>query len=403
MARVVVVGASVAGTAAARALRSAGFDGELVVVGAEPHRPYDRPPLSKDLLNGRVTPEQIALIAPDDEGLGITWMLGMAAVALVPSERAVVLESGRRVVADGVVLACGATARALPVPGAELGLHTLRTLDDALALRDALEAAGPVAIVGAGFIGLEVASAARSAGAAVTVVDVAPVPLAPVLGAQIGAAIEAWHRQNGVDFRLGVTVAGIEGGTRPEALRLGDGTAIDAATVVVGVGVRPATAWLAGSGVRLAGSGVGFEGPVICDPVGRSTIPEVVAIGDCSAWCDPLRGAPVHEEHWTAAFERPATAVDALLGRPAHPPAAPAYFWSDQHGARFQLVGHRGPGARATLDSGELGSDSWVVRYEEAGATTAVLAMNGGRRFTALRRALAADRKAKLVDLGLAP
>jgi len=396
--RVAIVGASVAGVSAARALRELGMDGDIVMVGAEPHRPYDRPPLSKELLLGTSEPAQIALLDEAEDGLGLTWRLGCRARRLLPAERALELDDGERLVVDGLVVATGSMPRMLPsllAPSGTLpaGVQVLRTLEDALALRDALRRGLPVAVVGAGFIGLEVASAARAAGVEVTIVDVAPWPLLGVLGPTVGEAVAGWHSDHGVALRLGRGVAGVRtSGSGVEALELDDGSSVPAGLVVVGVGVRPATDWLGSSGLDLADG-------VACDAVGRSTLAEVVAVGDVAAWSDPVDGRRRREEHWTAAFERPATAVAALLGGRPTPPADVPYFWSDQHGARWQLAGRPGPGDRLEVVEGVLGQPGSLVRWSDGAETTAVLAFESARPFVRARRDLLAVRRARLEAL----
>lgn len=400
MRRVAVVGASVAGVSAARALRELGMDGEIVMVGAEPHRPYDRPPLSKEILVGTSEPKQISLLDEADDGLGLTWRLGTTATGLVASERAVELDGTERLVVDGVVVATGSSARQLPtLVGADgslpAGVGVLRTLDDALALREALRQGVPVVVIGAGFIGLEVASAARALGVDVTVVDVASWPLVGVVGPTVGEAIARWHLDHGVELRLGVGVARIEatpGGV--EAVELDDGSVVPAGRVVVGVGVRPCTEWLSSSGLEL-GDGV------VCDAVGRTSLPPVVAVGDVAAWLDPADGRHRREEHWTAAFERPATAARALLGHEPAPPLDVPYFWSDQHGSRWQLAGRPGAGDHLEVTEGVLGEPGCLVRWSDGEQTTAVLALDAARSFVRQRRELVAQRRARLESLGL--
>lgn len=400
MRRVAVVGASVAGVSAARALRELGMDGEVVMVGAEAHRPYDRPPLSKELLLGTSEPEQIALLDEADDGLDLTWRLGTRARRLLPADRAVELDDGDRLVVDGVVIASGSSPRMLPsllsTTGAlPEGVQVLRTLEDALTLRDALRRRLPIAVVGAGFIGLEVASAARAAGAEVTVVDVARWPLLGVVGPGVGEAVAGWHAEHGVTLRLGRGVAGARASQAGvEALELDDGSVVPTGVIVVGVGVRPATEWLESSGLDLADG-------VACDAVGRTALPEVVAVGDVASWLDPLDGVRRREEHWTAAFERPSTAVAALLGVKPAPPADVPYFWSDQHGSRWQLAGRPGPGDQFEVVEGVLGQPGSIVRWHNGAETTAVLALDAARTFVRARRELMGARRSRLEAFGV--
>jgi NADPH-dependent 2,4-dienoyl-CoA reductase/sulfur reductase-like enzyme len=311
--RVIVVGASLAGHATGRALRRLGYDGELVFVGAEAHRPYDRPPLSKEYLAGDEV--DLSLEAGD---LDAEWLLGRPAVAFDAATRTVTL-ADRSLTGDAVVLATGGFAR--PFGAA----RTLRTLDDARALRDAFATARSVVIVGAGFIGAEVASTARTRGLDVTVVEALPTPLAGPLGVTMGAAVAAVHADHGTRLICGVGVDRV----LEDAVHLADGTVHQADVVVAGIGSRPAVGWLHGSGLT-----VDEHLGVQCDATGGTGVPGVVAVGDCSAWFDRTLNRHLRVEHWTNAGEQARIAAARLLGQ--EPPAArPAYFWSDQYGLRI--------------------------------------------------------------------
>lgn len=292
-----MVGASLAGLSAARSLRKQGYDGRLVVIGDELHRPYDRPPLSKEFLAGTLGETELAL-ETDDEDLRAEWLLGSRAVGLDRTERTVRLADGREVRADGVVLATGAAARTLPGSEGLSGVHTLRTLDDARALRDELARGGRLVVIGGGFIGAEVASTAYALGLDVTVVEVAPTPLAGPLGETMGAVVSALHADHGVRLLCGVGVKGLSGETRVDAVLLEDGRSLPADIVVVGVGASPCVQWLDGSGVEL-------DNGVKCGADGRTSLAGVVAVGDCANWYDPRAGFHRRVEHWTGARERP--------------------------------------------------------------------------------------------------
>src|SRR4051794_2321687 len=243
--RVVIVGASLAGLRAAQAARAAGFEGELVVLGDEPHLPYTRPPLSKEVLAGEHPIEQANL--PSQE-LDVQWRLHVAATSLDRARRRVVLADGDEVPYDRLIVATGSRARRWPGPGADLqGVHVLRGLDDLVDLREALERRPRLAVVGAGFVGCEVSATARKLGLAVTLIDVAPTPLLP-LGPELGAWCAELHREHGVDLRLGTGVAALVGDTTVEAVELSDGSRVDADAVVVGLGAIPHTEGLAGRG-----------------------------------------------------------------------------------------------------------------------------------------------------------
>ena len=279
--RITVVGASLAGLRAAETLRDRGFDGALTLIGDEPHRPYDRPPLSKQVLQGTWEPEQAFFRRKDGyDPLGLDMRLGVRATSVDLRARRVTLADGTHIDYDRLIIATGARVRTLPGIAPRPGLLTLRSLDDALALREALTRATRVAIVGAGFIGLEVAASCRARGVDVTAIESLPVPLAPIVGPTLGGLIAAMHRDHGVDLRTGVTVADVYGGSRVEGVALSDGSRVDADLVVVGIGVVPNTEWLDGSGLTL-------DDGIVCDGSCEAA-PGVYAAGDvarvANAW-----------------------------------------------------------------------------------------------------------------------
>jgi NADPH-dependent 2,4-dienoyl-CoA reductase/sulfur reductase-like enzyme len=378
---VAVVGASLSGLSAARALREQSYDGHIVMIGDEDHVPYDRPPLSKDFLAGTASLDDIALGTPDDEALGLEWRLGSTAIGLDHVSRSVLLSDGSEIRADGVVLATGARARRLPGSERLAGVHVLRSLGDAIALREDLTAAGRLVVIGAGFIGAEVASTARTLGLEVTVVETQPVPLAGPLGAQMGAACAELHADHGTRLLTGTGVAGLVGTGRVEGVELADGTRLPADVVVVGIGAAPNIEWLAESGVAL-GNGV------LTDARGATNIPGVVAVGDCAAtWSDSAE-RHVRTEHWTNALEQPATAVATLLGAAQPTPPPVPYFWSDQYGARIQFAGSRREGDVPRVLEGSCADRSFLAVYERNGDPVAVLGVNQPRLFTRWRRQL---------------
>ncbi|MGW5421788.1 NAD(P)/FAD-dependent oxidoreductase [Streptomyces sp. NPDC003943] len=380
MRTVAVVGASLAGLSAARALRKQGYDGRLVLIGDEPHRPYDRPPLSKAFLAGRVGEADLALEA-DGEDLGAEWLLGVRATGLDRADRSVRLADGRAVRADGIVIATGAAARVLPGSEGLAGVHTLRTLDDARALRDELARGGRLVVIGGGFIGAEVASTAYALGLDVTVIEAAPTPLAGPLGETMGGVVSALHADHGVRLLCGVGVKGLSGERRVDAVLLEDGRSVPADTVVVGVGARPCVEWLEGSGVAL-------DNGVTCGADGRTSLAGVVAVGDCANWYDPHTGRHRRVEHWTGALERPAAAVATLLAHSATEPGVPRppYFWSDQYGVKIQFVGHAAGADSVTVEEGATDERSFLAVYRRAGTPVAVLGMNQPRLFTRWRK-----------------
>jgi 3-phenylpropionate/trans-cinnamate dioxygenase ferredoxin reductase component len=390
MRTVAVIGGSLAGISAARALREHGFDGRVIVVGGEERLPYDRPPLSKEFLAGKIGVEDLALTTDADADLDLDWHLGAPAAGLDVRGRSVVLASGRRIEADGVVLATGARAR--PFPGARLaGVHTLRSLDDAVALREELLAGGRLVVIGAGFIGAEVASTARDLGVEVTVIESDPLPLGGVLGPELGAACTALHEDNGVRLITGTAVTGLVGTDRVQGVRLAGGRSEPADVVVVGIGALPNIEWLAGSGIDHDNRGVWT------DAGGATNIPHVVAAGDCTFSHCPYAGVELRQEHWTNAMQQPAAAVETLLGQTvtAARPSAP-YFWSDQYGARLQFAGHRLSDDAVEIVEGDLDSRRFVAGYRRRGDLVAVFAMNQPKLFGKWRRQLVAPALAEL-------
>lgn len=383
MNRIVVAGGGLAGISTARGLRKLGYAGELTIVGAERHRSYDRPPLSKEFLAGTVDVADISLELPGED-LGLRWRLGVAAVSLGPT-REVGLSDGSRLPADGVVVATGAVPRWLPA-GRQLpaGVHVLRTLEDSTALRADLRAGGRLAVVGAGFIGAEVASTASRLGLRVDVVEVDPVPLRFALGEQMGAAVAALHERNGVRLHCGVGVSGLLGTGRVSGVALADGREVTAGTVVIGIGVTPATDWLRSSGIDVGSDGVR------CDAAGATSLPGVVAVGDCSTWLDPATGRHERIEHWTAARDRGVVAAATLLGvtppKPRH--GGLPYFWSDQYGKRIQFAGRICPDV--DVEEGSIDAGSFLAVYRRDGTPVGVLGMDRPRAFVAWRRRLAA-------------
>jgi NADPH-dependent 2,4-dienoyl-CoA reductase/sulfur reductase-like enzyme len=366
--RVAVVGASLAGVRAAQELRAQGYDGGIVLIGDEPHLPYDRPPLSKAFLAGTASRESLELLDTGDlASLALDFRLGVRATALEPANRRVLLSDGTSVHADGVVIATGGRARRLP---GFAGAHTLRTVDDALALRSALVPGVRVAIVGAGFIGAEVASTCRSLGLDVVVLEALAAPLAPVLGPSLAAVCARLHLDHGTDLRCGVQVSGLT----PAGVELASGALVPADVVVVGVGMTPATEWLAGSGLTV-GNGVHTDAGLV------TSLPQVVAVGDVA------RYAGQRHEHWTNASEQAPVAVANLLaGHSARTYTPSGYVWSDQYSGTLQLAGHPRPDDTLSFVDGDPSSSSFVATFSRDGSTVGVFALNNAKLFNRLRR-----------------
>ena len=371
---VVVVGASLAGLRAVQALRRAGFAGRVVAIGEETEPPYDRPPLSKEVLAGKWDAERARLLRPEDEALEVEWRLGRRAEGLDLAARRVVLAGGEGVPFDGLVIATGAVAKRLPGPPLA-GLFVLRTLGDCLALRAALDASPRVVVIGAGFIGLEVAATCRGRGLSVTVVESLAAPLERGLGARLGSLVGEIHRDHGVDLRLGARLARIVGAERVEAVELADGTRIPADVVVVGIGAAPATAWLEGSGLELSDG-------VVCDASCRATrAPFVVAAGDVARWPHPLFGASMRIEHWTNATEQADHAVASLLaGEGGGEPFAPVPFvWSDQYDRKIQIAGRLEGADETRIVDGSLEERRFVALFGSRGRVVGVVGFNRPR------------------------
>jgi NADPH-dependent 2,4-dienoyl-CoA reductase/sulfur reductase-like enzyme len=382
--RIVVVGASLAGLRAAEALRRGGFTGTLTLVGAEEHLPYDRPPLSKQVLAGEWDADRTWLRKPDDyEPLGLDLRLGQPATDLDLADREVVLHGGERLPYDAAILATGAAPRRLPGTPQLDGVVELRTLDDALALRAAFEQQPRVVVVGAGFIGAEVAATARQRGLDVTVLEALPVPLSRGLGDRRGMACAALHLDHGVDLRCGVGVAGFEGVERVSGVRLTDGSVVPADVVVVGVGVAPATAWLESSGLEL-------NDGVVCDEHCRAA-PGVYAAGDVARWTNPLFDESMRVEHWTNAAEQGQAAAENLLaGEGRGTPFAPVpFFWSDQYDVKIQFAGRSRPGDDVEVVDGSLEAHRFVALYGRAGRLVGCLGFSRPRLVMTYRRLLA--------------
>ncbi|MEV8371631.1 FAD-dependent oxidoreductase [Kribbella sp. NPDC056861] len=376
--QIVVVGASAAGLTAAEALRREGYAGELTIIGDEPHSPYDRPPLSKQILRGLWDHDRIVLRT--DEllaDLKATWILGAAATALDPSARKVTLADGRVLGYDGLVIATGATARRLPFGHELAGVHLLRTLADTMLLREGLKSARSVAIVGAGFLGAEVAAVACEMGLKVTMIDPLSAPMIRQFGAQMGVMLKQLHEGHGVDVRCGVGVTGLtdDGSGRVAGVELSDGSLVAADLVLVAVGATPATEWLAGSGLSL---GDGVECDQYC-----VAAPGVVAAGDVASW-DHLGVGRRRLEHRMNATEQATNAVKNLLGQ-SIPFEPVSYFWTDQYDVKIQVYGRSGDGLDFRVVAGDPAEGRFAALYGDGERVTGALAWNLPRQARLLR------------------
>jgi 3-phenylpropionate/trans-cinnamate dioxygenase ferredoxin reductase subunit len=388
MRTVAIVGTSLAGLRAAETFRREGFDGRIVAIGAEPHLPYDRPPLSKELLRGDWEPDQLVLRKQGVDDLDLDWRLDARAVALRLDAHEVELHDGERVAFDGLVIATGATPRRLPNQPNFAGVFTLRTLDDALALRELLDGHPKVVVIGAGFIGAEIAATCRTRGLDVTVLEALPQPMVRGLGPELGSVLAAMHREHGVDLRTDVVVDAIvgdgdgdgDGDGWVRGVRLGDGSVVAADVVVVGIGVVPETAWLAGSGLTL-------DNGIVCDETCLAA-PGVVAAGDVARWPNPLfDGALMRLEHWTNATEQGVHAARRLLGH-TEPFAPVPFVWSDQYDRKIQTVGvvSAEPDVDVHIAHGTLAERQFVALFGRGGRLLGALGFNRPRFVMQYRR-----------------
>ncbi|MEV3871421.1 FAD-dependent oxidoreductase [Streptomyces sp. NPDC049906] len=387
---VVIAGAGMAGVQTAVALREQGYTGPVLLIGAEPHQPYDRPPLSKAVLLGKAEDSAFDIDFPD---LDVELRLGLEVTGLRPEERLLDTEAGP-VPYDTLVIATGAEPVRLPGTEGVPGVHLLRTLDDAARLRPVLADGRDVVVVGAGWIGAEFATAAREAGCPVTVVEAADRPLAGALPAEVAAPMADWYAQAGATLRTGARVARVEPGT----VVLEDGTALPAGAVVVGVGARPATGWLAGSPIAL-----GAYGEVLADDLLRTSVPGVYAVGDCASFPSARYGERLLVHHWDNALQGPRTVAAGIVGAAPAPYDPVPYFWSEQFGRFVQYAGHHAD-ADATVWRGDPAGAAWAVCWLREERLVAVLSVGRPRDLTQGRKLIesgAALDPALLADPGL--
>ena len=378
---ILIVGAGLAGARCAEALRAGGYDGRILMVGDEPHPPYERPALSKELLAGSRATAELALRKPG------FWTANRIELRLGTRIDTIDLRTRRALIGAAsirwkqLVLATGVRARRIPGLDGMTGIHHLRTLDDAETLRDALAPGARLAIVGAGFVGLEVASSARALGLEVTVIEPAPVPFERTLGPAVGSLLAERARSAGVDLRLGMPVgAAVRGGGAVSAVELGDGTRLACDAVLVGVGARPNAELAAGL------FDLSPDGGVPTDACGRTAADGVFACGDVASVAYPSLNRPVRLEHWSAAAATAQATAGAILGRAAGRSPVP-FFWSDQFGWRIQAIGHVDPALRVSAEGDD---ERFVARYRDTGGRLrAAVVGNGADLLPELRRELA--------------
>nr|WP_231995989.1 FAD/NAD(P)-binding oxidoreductase [Mycobacterium sp. 852002-51163_SCH5372311] len=359
---IVIVGGGLGAARTAEQLRRADYTGPITIVSDEVHLPYDRPPLSKEVLRSEV--DDVALKPREwyDEK-NVTLRLGSAAVSLDTTAQRVTLSDGSVLGYDELVIATGLVPRRIPsFPDLE-GIRVLRSFDQSMALRTHASAAKRVVIVGAGFIGCEVAASLRSLGVDVALVEPQPTPLAAVLGEQIGELVTRLHRAEGVDVRTGVGVAEVRGEGHVDTVVLSDGTELAADLVVVGIGSRPATEWLDGSGIEV-------DNGVICDEAGRTSAPNVWALGDVASWRDPT-GHQARVEHWSNVADQARVVVPAMLGQDVPSAVVVPYFWSDQYDVKIQCLGE--PEATDIVHLVEDDGRKFLAYYERDGVLVGVV------------------------------
>ena len=359
---IVIVGGGLAAARTAEQLRRADYTGPIMIVSDEVHLPYDRPPLSKEVLRKEV--DDVALKPRDwyDEN-DITLRLGSAATGLDTHEQTVTLDDGTVLGYDELVITTGLVPRRIPAfPDLE-GIRVLRSFDESMALREHASAARRAVVIGAGFIGCEVAASMRGLGVDVVLVEPQPQPLAAVLGEQIGELVARLHRDEGVDVRLGLGVAEVRGEGHVDTVVLTDGTQVPADLVVVGIGSRPATEWLDGSGIEV-------DNGVICDEAGRTSAPNVWALGDVASWRNPM-GHQARVEHWSNVAEQARVVVPAMLGRDAPSNVVVPYFWSDQYDIKIQCLGE--PHATDIVHLVEDDGRKFLAYYERDGVLVGVV------------------------------
>jgi NADPH-dependent 2,4-dienoyl-CoA reductase/sulfur reductase-like enzyme len=387
---VVIVGGGLAAQRCAETLRRRGYEGAVRIVCAEPDAPYDRPPLSKELLAGDLREEALAYRPAGWYGeKQVDLLLGVRAEGLDSAARRLRLDSGVELSYEKLLIATGGAARRLPFLEGFENVHYLRTLADARRLRGELAAGARLAIVGAGFIGQEVAATARRLGVDVTMIEALEAPLAPILGPELGGWFAELHRDEGVRVLTGAMLEGARGVDRVEELVLDDGAVLACDAVVVGVGASPATRWLGGSGLEVDG--------VRTDTAGRTKLAGVFAAGDASVPFDPRFGVHARAEHWDAAAWQGAAVARSMLGEYPGTPPLPS-FWSDQYGLRIQYVGHAHRADAVALD-GDPTSRNFEAVFTQSGNAVAGLTVGRPRAIPALRMQIdrghfpAADRE----------
>jgi 3-phenylpropionate/trans-cinnamate dioxygenase ferredoxin reductase subunit len=379
---VVIAGGGLAAQRCAETLRRAGYDGRIRMICAEAHRPYDRPPLSKQVLVDEDHDQMLSFRAGEwYEENAVELVLGVRAAGLAPSQKLLALSDGSHINYEQLLIATGSRPRRMPMLDGYSNVTSLRTIEDARALRAALRPGSRLAVVGAGFIGQEVAASARKADVDTTIIEAAPAPLVNVLGTKLGEWLAALHRSEGVDLRLGTQVSSVTGNGVVRSLALTDGSLLECDHVLLGVGVEPDLGWLHGSGLDRAG--------VRTDANGRSDVPDIFAAGDAAAGLDPILGRHVVGSHWEAAGRQGARAAKAMLGLESGP-AAMTSFWTDLFDTRIQYLGHAGLADDVSFD-GDRQSRDFSATFVRNGRPVAGLLVARPHELPAMRALLTAS------------
>jgi len=359
---IVIVGGGLAAARTAEQLRRSEYTGPITIVSDEDHLPYDRPPLSKEVLRAETDDVTLKPAEFYDENK-ITVVLGKGARTVNTDAKTLTLTDGSELGYDELIIATGLVPKRIPAFPDLPGIHVLRSIDESMKLRHEAGSARRAVVVGAGFIGCEVAASLRGLGVDVVLVEPQPAPLASVLGEQIGALVARLHRAEGVDVHCGVGVGDVRGTEKVEKVVLSDGTELDADLIVVGIGSHPATAWLEGSGIEV-------DNGVVCDAVGRASAPHVWAIGDVASWRNTV-GHQVRVEHWSNVADQARALVPAMLGQDAPAAVTVPYFWSDQYDVKIQCLGE--PEATDTVHVVEDDGRKFLAFYERDGVVAGVV------------------------------
>ena len=368
----VIIGAGIAGGTAAETLRKQGFEGRVHLIGAEPYRPYDRPPLSKEFLSGAKEQEKL-FFKPQDfyTEQSIELHLGTEATAIDPSLNTVTLANGESIRYDKLLLSTGSRVKRLPIPGSNLkGVHYLRTIDDSRALAHSMNGASKVVIVGAGFIGSEVAAVCKTAGLEVTVLEIQPQPMAHILGEKMGAIYANLHTNRGINLRLREGISEIRGSSRTEQVITDEGNAINCDFVVIGVGITPDTTLAESAGLHV-------DFGILTDQYCQTSHPDIYAAGDVANWFHPGLDRRLRVEHWDNALNQGAAAAKSMLGAP-EPYSPTLYFWSDQYDLNIQYLGHATEWDHIAV-RGNPADEKFTAFYLKDGSVHGALVVNNFR------------------------